>query len=212
MQNVLPRARSEKVQRNVVRVLITILSLIAASLVMALLPTLQRPIPGQEITVGGSVIFIKAAEHDQAFIPDSLPTASKSYEALCSAIGTLCLSPTGERVATAATWLIAMAVTDLLTNLAKNFCGYLRPNFYAGCWWDETTRSCARPFHDGRHSFPSGRASASCPTEPAAAAALGTWLRERSHSSLVRRLELVSVLRGAIVTLGHPRSRPPPAP
>lgn len=68
-------------------------------------------------------------------------------------------SSDAHRLASMTTWLSAMALTDLLTTIGKNFCGYLRPNYYGGCGFNETARACVHEFADGRHSFPSGHSS-----------------------------------------------------
>jgi len=145
-----------------VRFGVAIISTVLAAVIPLNVPTFQRPIPGQEIAVGGEVFFIKASVNDQPFKSEDemlVPTGALAYVAVVSAIGTLALAPSGHRLATAATWITAMTLTDMITNLAKNFCGYLRPNFFGGCGWDEATRTCARDFPDGRHSFPSGHSS-----------------------------------------------------
>ena len=41
----------------------------------------------------------------------------------------------------------------------QHYCGVLRPNFYAGCGWDDAEMRCADVWMKGRKSFPSGHSA-----------------------------------------------------
>ncbi|KAJ7180753.1 lipid phosphate phosphatase 1 [Mycena filopes] len=59
--------------------------------------------------------------------------------------------------------LAGRGMTRLFTNVLKNKCGRLRPDFLARCKWDEVALKCTGKkgdVLDGRRSFPSGHSSA----------------------------------------------------
>ena len=64
---------------------------------------------------------------------------------------------------TICTYAIATGVTKALTNVFKNYIGYLRPNFYNRCDFDIDTLTCndEEEEQNGRKSFPSGHSSLS---------------------------------------------------
>jgi len=52
---------------------------------------------------------------------------------------------------------VGTGVTEFITNVLKNYVGYLRPNFYDLCGFDSETISCDNEhYDDARKSFPSG--------------------------------------------------------
>ena len=63
-----------------------------------------------------------------------------------------------------ALYLIAHGLNGALTVWYKNYCGYFRPNFFAGCGWNATLHACSHEWLQGRHSFPSGHSSTSATT------------------------------------------------
>ena len=125
------------------------------------MPVNQRAIPGHLVhLLDGETIFLKAAEHDSPFVGQDqmlVPAIYLLYIELVSLFSTTCLAPKGQRLASLGTWLTATILCDCLTEFGKRFCGFLRPNFYSGCGWNETTHECAQAFPEGRLSFPSGR-------------------------------------------------------
>eukprot|EP00322_Chrysochromulina_rotalis_P006097 CAMPEP_0115849320 /NCGR_PEP_ID=MMETSP0287-20121206/11387_1 /TAXON_ID=412157 /ORGANISM="Chrysochromulina rotalis, Strain UIO044" /LENGTH=280 /DNA_ID=CAMNT_0003303281 /DNA_START=30 /DNA_END=872 /DNA_ORIENTATION=- len=144
------------------RFTVALASTLTAVFAHAIIPTKQRPIPGQEISINGNIIFIRAAENDHQFITAEemlVPKRGLLWIALVSMLGMVCLSRQGERLSSLTTWFTAMAVADLLTTIGKNAGGVLRPNFYGGCAFDDAIRACTREFSDGVHSFPSGHSS-----------------------------------------------------
>ena len=57
--------------------------------------------------------------------------------------------------------MLTMACTVALTDLMKNYIGYLRPFIYGACGFDPVTRKCTHPAADAHKSFPSGHSSLS---------------------------------------------------
>eukprot|EP00967_Tisochrysis_lutea_P028133 scaffold32710_cov33-Tisochrysis_lutea.AAC.1 len=57
--------------------------------------------------------------------------------------------------------LLGSGLAHFLTECLKKYCGYLRPNFYAACQFDDTVKACVDEVLDLRHSFPSGHSSSS---------------------------------------------------
>ena len=152
--------RHERLMDLVRRLAVAVLVTVAAILAQLFLPVFQRPLPGVTVIIDSQSVFIRAAEHSQPFKSrQTVPTDTLSYVGAVSAVGTVVLAAPGMRIATATTWLTAEALTDLLTTFGKCFCGYLRPNYYGGCGWNETLQVCDHEWPDGRHSFPSGHSS-----------------------------------------------------
>ncbi|KAL1515591.1 hypothetical protein AB1Y20_002211 [Prymnesium parvum] len=136
-----------------------------------LIPQTVRPDPGQllPLVVNGSSLFIRAAAHDHPIVEESVPLGLLlAFMAACLAL-TLAASAAAPPASSAArgpltaaaAWLWAIALTSLLTDAAKRYVGRLRPNWYAGCGWSDSTHACSIDFADGRHSFPSGHSSLS---------------------------------------------------
>ena len=133
-----------------------------SSMLVVLMPTHQRPLPGQTIDVLGTHVFIRAAENDHPFIADldsHVPSAWMTTALIISPIVMLAVTQHEERLVALGAWCMAMSTNELLSELIKRFCGFMRPNFYGGCGWDAETGRCTRDFPDGRHSFPSGHSS-----------------------------------------------------
>lgn len=59
------------------------------------------------------------------------------------------------------TGLIGSGLAHFCTEWGKKYVGYLRPNFYAACGFDEVLHACTHENLDHRLSFPSGHASSS---------------------------------------------------
>ena len=62
------------------------------------------------------------------------------------------------------TYAVAATINNLVTDISKNYAGYLRPNFYSACQPNEDYSQCTNtdsslPMHHFRTSFPSGHAS-----------------------------------------------------
>lgn len=67
-----------------------------------------------------------------------------------------------DRYNTLCSYILAVAITFLVINAVKLYCGYLRPHFYAVCQPDDADRVCtnddAQENREVRDSFPSGHA------------------------------------------------------
>lgn len=129
-------------------------------------PTIERPTPGQVIGLAGQSIFVRDASLDHAYIDGaSMTVPGWLLWSVClgANVGGLLLAHASRREAAVAAplWCYSMAGTSLLTDAAKHYCGVFRPNYYGGCAFDDALRQCTRPFHGGKHSFPSGHSSVS---------------------------------------------------
>ena len=57
-------------------------------------------------------------------------------------------------------WIWTMAMTILVTDCIKRYCGYWRPYFLHECGWDDVTGECtSEDYEHGFRSFPSGHAA-----------------------------------------------------
>jgi len=140
-------------------------------LVPLAVPTTQRPIPGQVIALAdGSTIFVRDASIDRVAVePNTVPTTALYFilvpESLLLIAAGVWLPPRwggrSELWPLVSASLIGSSLTRFVTECGKNYAGFLRPNFYSGCGFNDTLRACTQAYDDGRHSFPSGHMSSS---------------------------------------------------
>ena len=137
-----------------------------------LVPINMRPEPVQHVTLPKGVehkedvaLHILAPAHMEAYIPDleaSCPAYMLFGIVFVMWILTAATSPSiPAALDAAATYAVGQALNGILTGGIKEYCGYFRPNYFAGCGWNATAMSCAIDFKEGRHSFPSGHSSSS---------------------------------------------------
>ena len=130
----------------------------------------ERPIPYQTIDDNGETI--KAFMYDNRYSGETVPSTMMFALAIAVPfilqIGLIfCVGKSrGERCdlihKTFCVYFMAVGLTQTLTNLAKQYVGYLRPIFYDMCEPEEDFSECTN--EEGRQarlSFPSGHASMS---------------------------------------------------
>ena len=133
----------------------------------------ERPIPGSVIVIGGETVFVRDPSIDKPLLPETVPMwyvmMVMGFTPLIMAIteAVLILESSSEKsqhLVPIAAWLRATALTEVLTASSKTYMGVLRPNFYAGCGWDDAMRACTVSRHrngeiEFRKSFPSGHSA-----------------------------------------------------
>lgn len=146
----------------------------------SLLPTNHRPTPGQLVSLPdpppgrlGS-IFVKDPTHNERFVSDADCTVPGwLLQALLAGqlVLLVAFSHFVRREAHIALPMYCWAVglTELVTELLKNYVGRHRPQYYEACGWDDETHSCTwdpalmpdptLPADEESHSFPSGHSS-----------------------------------------------------
>ncbi len=150
---------------RLVDAVLSVVVLAASNLLPPLAPQYMRPIPGQLLSVGSSKLFVKASPYDNVYIPDEKATVpflvllGLLFVLMCVVLLLATLSRERYHAFVAFNW--SMALTSLLTDFIKQYCGYFRPNFYGGCGWVEEKHACAHENLEGRLSFPSGHSSMS---------------------------------------------------
>ena len=125
-------------------------------------------IPYQTVTIDGQNKLIKDFRYDHPLIEETITT---SLLAVINSFGTF--------VIFAVTWFgayaeiykwkiafdklvaygVAYMLQDFVVSFGKHYVGAFRPNFYAGCGWDNDIGICTVDFDKGRRSFPSGHSS-----------------------------------------------------
>tara|TARA_B110001452_G_scaffold193155_1_gene163122 strand:- start:223 stop:1149 length:927 start_codon:yes stop_codon:yes gene_type:complete len=146
----------------------------------SILPTNHRPTPGQLVALPdpppgrlGSV-FVKDPTHNQPFLADVDATVP-GWLLQDLLIGQLVLLVAfahlvrREALVVLPMYCWAVGLTELVTELIKNYVGRLRPQYYEACGWDDATHTCtwdparmpdpALPMDEESHSFPSGHSS-----------------------------------------------------
>ena len=129
-----------------------------------------RPVPGQRIETGGTSVFVRDPSIDHPIQPPTVPALSLlAIEAAGMGIMVVMewlvsrsCGACEKSLRVVATVLLALASNELATDLAKYYCGVLRPNFYAGCRWSDEQLACTAPLNidlEFRKSFPSGHSS-----------------------------------------------------
>ena len=120
-----------------------------------------RDVPGQKV----GYIFVRDPNLDHPIKDQTVPSSQLHIVILSGGITlVLCemlFACSIENVLRAlATWMQATILDEVLTNLAKYYVGALRPNFYAGCGWDDERMACTSEWYTQfRKSFPSGHSS-----------------------------------------------------
>jgi diacylglycerol diphosphate phosphatase / phosphatidate phosphatase len=73
----------------------------------------------------------------------------------------ICSGPSGDAHAGLCVYFLAVGMNSFVTDMMKNYCGKLRPNFYQMCAFDADTKACANDVVNAHLSFPSGHSSLS---------------------------------------------------
>lgn len=129
--------------------------------------TTQRPIPFQFLEDSGE--FIRNLSINEPFdnetVPDSLLVVLAMILPLCiQLLISQFYGEMGDKHSTVCIYMVALSLTQLVTDVIKMYCGYLRPIFYTICQPNETYDTCTNTNTDSesyRRSFPSGHASTS---------------------------------------------------
>lgn len=167
-----------------------------------------RPIPHQA-TAAGDVLLDLTLAHDMIPKVDAtFPSHKLWFISLWMPIATVVFlgalfpltlatvpsnSPVHNMHAGTCTVLVALGLSELVTQTAKFYVGRLRPNFYAMCGFDADTLACTNweaMETEARMSFPSGHSSLSF----CGLVCLALFFRGRVHSNLASG-------RGKILTL-----------
>ncbi|CAE7654767.1 plpp5 [Symbiodinium sp. CCMP2592] len=152
--------------------LIAIFSFCCLLIELPLLHPYDRPIPMQVVTLSnGTSVVLKELSLDNPYIPSHqqiCPTAL--LVALCMLVPlgvlgavTYWAPKPGEAASFLRGFMLTVACNVFLTDLIKNYIGYLRPYVYGECGFDPVTRACTLPAGTAQahKSFPSGHASLS---------------------------------------------------
>mmetsp|Transcript_71141 Transcript_71141/g.118238 ORF Transcript_71141/g.118238 Transcript_71141/m.118238 type:complete len:277 (+) Transcript_71141:60-890(+) len=128
-----------------------------------------RPVPGQAIQLLGSTTFyLRDPALNHPVVQDTVPFSAVAILVLCGIMTISFPSGVGKErnkinmLRSAAMGLQATVLTELLTSCAKNYTGFLRPNFYAGCGWSDDSMTCETSTQAQlvfRQSFPSGHSA-----------------------------------------------------
>lgn len=130
----------------------------------------QRPIPYQSIDVDDNEYILRGLMYDNRLSGEIVRSHVMFVLAIAvpfvAQIALACCVGKGQKTAllhkTVCVYLLAIGLTQTLTNLAKQYVGYLRPIFYDTCQPDEDYEYCtSKDNRQGRLSFPSGHASLS---------------------------------------------------
>lgn len=145
-----------------------------------ILPTNHRPTPGQLVALPDPPsgvprsIFVKDPTHNEHFLSDddsTVPGCLLQVLLVGQLVLIVAFAHFVRREAHIALPMYCWAVglTELLTELLKNYVGRLRPQLYEACGWDEANHTCtwdparmpdpALVPDEEHHSFPSGHSS-----------------------------------------------------
>lgn len=140
---------------------------VAASALFNLIPLTMRPEPTQQIVLSdGSTVLLPDPVHANPFIPDAEASCPSLILLVLVCVGwALTVAANRESLPAAldasAVYAAAQALSGALTILYKRYCGFLRPNYLAGCGWSPSEQRCTQEYLEGRVSFPSGHSSSS---------------------------------------------------
>ena len=125
----------------------------------------HRAAPGQHVAFGNVTVFVKDMRFNHPLVwPETVSTSQLvAFVAICGAT-VVVIEGAASRTANsvwhaAALFMVAVVMNEFFTLLAKNYVGFLRPNFYNGCGWSDDLQQCTRMHVKLRHSFPSGHSS-----------------------------------------------------
>jgi len=148
--------------------MVEVISCIALGLILAYVPTVivpinQRPIPYQMTNQGDVLLDLTKY---QEYVDDTVPTILNILICfimpafLQLTLSFWCGEPNDIHL-TICVYAIANGLTKAITNIFKNYVGYLRPNFYNRCKFDADTLLCndEEEEQNARKSFPSGHSS-----------------------------------------------------
>ena len=161
----------------------------------------DHPIPGQLINLGGSAVYIRDGLLNHPVLPETIRFSKVAILVLCGiALLTLFHTTREGAVRAVAVGLHAVMFTELLVSGAKNYIGYPRPNFYAGCGWSDEKMSCEGS--DDAYllfgqSFPSGHAAHSA----CIAALLALHMLRRAEGAAANSASPGSVCTSRLLTV-----------
>ena len=71
----------------------------------------------------------------------------------------ICNGPPGDAHASLCAYFLSVGMNSFVTDMMKNYCAKLRPNFYNMCEFDAVTKTCTNDVSNAHKSFPSGHSS-----------------------------------------------------
>ena len=71
----------------------------------------------------------------------------------------VCNGPPGDAHASLCAYFLSVGMNSFVTDMMKNYCAKLRPNFYNMCEFDAVAKTCTNDVSNAHKSFPSGHSS-----------------------------------------------------
>ena len=139
-------------------------SFISHGLSTAIIPLYTRNIPYQQTQNGDIILdmYLNQELVDETISNEILVlTCMFMPLIICFVVAIVAKSPPSDFHASACAVSFGVGTTTFLTNCIKHYDGYLRPNFYKYCGFDEDSLACEDNNDEPHKSFPSGHSSLS---------------------------------------------------